>query len=393
MPFVTASILGGAALSSALIGAHAAGSAADAQVSAADKALAVQQKEAADALAVQKQQNAQNQLNLAPWELGGSSAEANLLNLMGILPKQASSTPIPGTPGGTAAPAAQSVSYPGAKPGNIPQNIWNMMGINQQIALTRPNADVSAGVPVTGKPPDIPQSLWDSMPQAQKDSLLNVGKPYSATSGTVAPGDSLASLVNPSLGAKGSLVAPFSEQFVAPTDVTEKNDPGYQFRLDQGDKGIERSAAAKGGLLSGGTASDLSKFNQDYASNEYGNVYGRAWNEYTNRYNQYENKQTNTYNRLAAIAGLGQTTAQQLSLMGTNSADNISNLMMTSGAQQAQDIQNAGDATASGYIRGANAWTGALGSGTNNLMQLLLLQQMQPPTLESQWGTHPGEGG
>src|ERR1700757_976619 len=49
------------------------------------------------------------------------------------------------------------------------------------------------------------------------------------------------------------LLAPFSEQFQAPTGVTEANDPGYQFRLEQGRKALENSAAARGGLLSGNT--------------------------------------------------------------------------------------------------------------------------------------------
>ena len=52
--------------------------------------------------------------------------------------------------------------------------------------------------------------------------------------------------------------------------------PGYQFRLAEGLKGIERGAAAKGTLLTGGTLKALTRYGQDYASNEYQNRYNRS---------------------------------------------------------------------------------------------------------------------
>ncbi len=75
-------------------------------------------------------------------------------------------------------------------------------------------------------------------------------------------------------------------------------DPGYDFRMSEGSKAIERSAAARGGVLGGGTLKSLTQYNQNFASNEYGNSYSR-WN----------NDNTNTFNRLASIAGVGQTAA------------------------------------------------------------------------------------
>ena len=62
-------------------------------------------------------------------------------------------------------------------------------------------------------------------------------------------------------------------------------DPSYQWRLQQGMEGLEGSAAARGGLLSGGLARKLTRYGQDYASTEYNN----AWN------------------RIASIAQIGQT--------------------------------------------------------------------------------------
>ncbi|HEY2605569.1 MAG TPA: hypothetical protein VGJ10_06105, partial [Paraburkholderia sp.] len=76
----------------------------------------------------------------------------------------------------------------------------------------------------------------------------------------------------------GSLVTPFGETFAqpapftAPTAATEANDPGYAFRLQQGNQALERAAAASGGAFSGGTLKALARYGQDYASNEYQNV-------------------------------------------------------------------------------------------------------------------------
>lgn len=73
--------------------------------------------------------------------------------------------------------------------------------------------------------------------------------------------------------------------FVAPTAADALNDPGYQFRAQQGLGAMENSAAAKGLLRTGGTLKDLAKFSQDYASTEYGNVYARKAGEWDRGFN------------------------------------------------------------------------------------------------------------
>lgn len=104
-------------------------------------------------------------------------------------------------------------------------------------------------------------------------------------------------------------------------------DPGYQFRMDEGQKAIERSAAARGNQLSGATMKALTRFGQDYASNEYGNV----------------------VNRLAGLSGTGQTTANQMGMYGANMAGNVGNLYTQSA--------NAG---AAGRVGSGNAFRGAI---------------------------------
>lgn len=181
---------------------------------------------------------------------------------------------------------------------------------------------------------------------------------------------------NPNIGF-GSLLQSYpGGPFVAPTGVTEQNDPGYQFRLQQGQQALQNSAAARGGLLSGGTAKALADYNQNAASGEYGNVYNRALNTYGTNYNQFVNDQTNRYNKLAAISGIGQTTANDLSLAGLNTGNSVANTLLTSGGQIGQQLNNAGAATASGYVGGANAITGAIGGVANNLSALALLSGM-----------------
>jgi hypothetical protein len=141
----------------------------------------------------------------------------------------------------------------------------------------------------------------------------------------------------------------FNRNFTA-TDF--QADPGYQFRMDQGRQGLERSAAARGGLLNGGTLKALNRYGQDYASNEFGNAYNR-WN----------NDTTSRYNRLSSIAGLGQTTASQVAGYGAQNAANAGNNAM-----------QAGNATASGYIGRANA----IQNGLQNQQSMYTLNRLFP---------------
>lgn len=110
-------------------------------------------------------------------------------------------------------------------------------------------------------------------------------------------------------------------------------DPGYQFRLGQGQQALERSAAARGGLLSGRQMKDLTQYGQDMGSQEF----------------------QNAFNRLAGIAGIGQSATQQ----GNVAAGQF-------GGQAAENILGMGNARASGYIGRGNRATNRF----NSIMQL-----------------------
>jgi hypothetical protein len=172
-------------------------------------------------------------------------------------------------------------------------------------------------------------------------------------------------------GSFGSLSQGWNKTFQSPTNLTD--DPGYNFRLTQGNKALENSAAARGGLFSGGTAKALTDYNQGSASQEYQNTYNRALQNYDTNYNTFTGDQTNQFNRLMALMTGGQTSANQLSASGLTAANNAANIGLTSAGQIGQQLNNAGAANASGYVGSANAINGAISGGTNTLQQLAML--------------------
>jgi hypothetical protein len=184
---------------------------------------------------------------------------------------------------------------------------------------------------------------------------------------------------------------PWTQQFQAPTGATEQNDPGYQFRLQQGNQALQSAAAARGNLLTGGTAKAIQQYGQDYASNEYSNVYNRALGQYQQNYDIFQQNQANQFNRLASVAGMGQTAAGQLGSLGQAASGNVSNVLLGSAGQIGQSLQNQGAATASGYAGIANAAAG----GLNNLSQMYQLQQIlgQGQQQTPQYGPSPDQAG
>ena len=129
-------------------------------------------------------------------------------------------------------------------------------------------------------------------------------------------------------------------------DIMGSMDPSYSFRFQEGLKALDRSAAARGGLLSGGALKAAQRYGQEFASNEFGNA----------------------YNRLASRAGFGQTASTNMGGAAGSFGANAGNLMTGAGA-----------ARASGYVGGANALSSGLGQYMNytqsqNLMNRLLPQ-------------------
>jgi hypothetical protein len=130
-----------------------------------------------------------------------------------------------------------------------------------------------------------------------------------------------------------------------------QNDPGYQFRLAQGQRALERSAAARGGLNSGAFMKSLGAYSQGLASDEFQNAWAR---------NQTEN--TGRYNRLAGMAGVGQTAAQNLGAFGGQTANALGQYGAQHGNQMGNYYGAVGGAQSAGAIGAGNAFSGGMSS-------------------------------
>jgi hypothetical protein len=168
------------------------------------------------------------------------------------------------------------------------------------------------------------------------------------------------------------LLQPWTQQFTAPSAAEAAAQPGYQFSLQQGLNALQNSAAAQGSLLSSGTQKALNNYAQQAGQTDYQNAYNNALTGYNSAYNTFQNNQSNTFNRLASVAGLGQTTAAQLGQAGAQNAGTVANTLLTGGAQQGQDLQNAAAATASGYTALGNS----VGSAAGGVGQTALLASL-----------------
>jgi hypothetical protein len=149
-------------------------------------------------------------------------------------------------------------------------------------------------------------------------------------------------------------------------------DPGYAFRLSEGLKGMNATAAARGGLLSGNALRAGQEYGQQLGSQEYQNAFNRYQanraaqaQEYGNAFNRFQTERTNTLAPLQSLAGVGQSATQQAQQAAQNYATGASGALGNFGNAQASNIIGQGNARASGYIGGANALSSGVGQGIN----------------------------
>lgn len=303
-----ASILGGVMSSDA--SSEAAQSAADSSAAATNYATNIQ-----------NQQYQQTRSDQAPWRNVGSSAINRLGTLMGI-----------STAGDPNAYRQQLVAQ------LMPQFTSNVTQSSGQGSLLY-NADDPTAQPIsTGTVTSTsPVVNWSAL-NSEVDRQMAAWNANNA-----------AQSKSPDYG---SLTKNF-------TMADFKADPGYAFRLSEGLKSLDRSAAARGGLLSGATLKGITRYSQDAASQEYGNAY-----------NRYQTNQGNLFNRLSALSGSGQTAVNQLAQTGQSYANNVGNLAVNNANTQGNAALAAGQANASMYQGIGNAlgninW-GSLGTSNNS---------------------------
>jgi hypothetical protein len=149
-------------------------------------------------------------------------------------------------------------------------------------------------------------------------------------------------------------LAPLASEYTPFGMAQFQQDPGYAFRMSEGMKALERGAASRGGLMSGATMKGLQRYGQDLASQEYQNAF-----------NRYGVERERRLNPLQSLAGVGQTSAQQVGQAGQNMTAGIGGALGAYGQGASQAMGAAAQARASGYVGGANSLSGALGQYMN----------------------------
>ena len=145
-------------------------------------------------------------------------------------------------------------------------------------------------------------------------------------------------------GGEFGAVTPFDFRY------DQNTDPGYGFRFSEGMKGLERGAAARGGLLSGATLRGITRYGQDMGSQEYQN----AFNRYVTGFNANTGERNQLYNRLAGVAGTGQNAVGSVTAQGATTAGNIGNAYMTNAANTGNAAMAAAGQRQSAFSGGAN---------------------------------------
>ena len=146
-------------------------------------------------------------------------------------------------------------------------------------------------------------------------------------------------------GGEFGAATPFNFQY------DQNADPGTAFRMSEGVEALDRSAASRGGLLSGATLRGVQRYGQDLGSQEYQN----AFNRYLTGFNANAGERNSLFNRISGVAGTGQTATNQIGAQGANMASNIGNAYMTDAANQGNAGMAAAGMRSSAFSGGANA--------------------------------------
>ena len=330
----TAMLIGGAAtIGGSLISASAAGSAAKTQAKSADRAADLQYEQYLKGVELQE-----------PFRQAGMLGQNRLMTLLGL--------------GGTA--QYDDTAYNKA-----------LQDYNARLSALDPSQFTTGGGYVTGAG-DSGTDYYDP-----SGGTFNQKAYDAARAGIVAPDRERFRMAGGDVN--DPMFGKYATAEYTPEMFAKGKDPGYQFRLDEGMKGLERSAAARGGLLSGATLKGITRYGQDAASQEF-----------TNAFNRYQAERTGTLNPFQSMAGQGQSTANTLTNLGMNYAN-----------QAGEAYMGAGNARASGYVGQANAIGGAIGNISNQYYQNQLMNRVFPQNntqnLFNQYGRSnvylPGGGG
>jgi hypothetical protein len=150
-------------------------------------------------------------------------------------------------------------------------------------------------------------------------------------------------------------------------------DPSYAWRVSEGNKALDRSAASRGMLLSGAQAKGLTDYNSNVASQEYGNWYNRLDNQ--NKYNLqgdlttnaqnfgqqqqiYGNQQGRWNNALSFLSGNAA--------LGSGAVTSLNNANTGASTGGGSNLTSSGIAAGNNEVQGGNALASGIGAGVNN---------------------------
>jgi hypothetical protein len=166
-----------------------------------------------------------------------------------------------------------------------------------------------------------------------------------------------------------------------PSAFNYQADPGYAFRFNEGMKGLNASAAARGGLISGNALQAATNYGQQAGSQEYSNAYNRYLANNAQNLQAYNTNTANT---------------QYLANMGQSSANNQANAIGQFGNNAASNVIGAGNASAAGTVGSANAVTNGLGTYLNYSQNQNMLNAIKGSAYNnavSQYGANNVYGG
>lgn len=247
------------------------------QASAANKAAKAQKQAANSQLKLQERMYDESVERMAPWVSGGQTAQDAMLSMLGL-----GDAPMVG---GTRTPLAVET--------------YNIPGTERRFEPARGDRGDGRWVEGTG-------ARTGYRVGGQEFGTLAEAQEYADANATTTGG----------------------------SEWSWQADPGYQFRLGEGVNALEAGAAARGGLNSGSAMKALQKFGQDYASNEYNNV----------------------YNRLAGVSNSGLSAASMGNAAGQNYATGAGNALSAYGNASAAGSIGVGNAINSGIGNALGVW-------------------------------------
>lgn len=364
MSGVAAAISGGAGVLSAGLGFFGSKSSAKKQQAALQQAAAAQERSNQAALAAQNQLTAANRQMIQPYITSGVNALSQLS--AGVqLPYSAAQL----------AESASQTAWQNQQEQNRYQNELNIYQANE--AARKDKGEEWDRLVQAGQlsPQAWPREYWLSQfyqpmeppaPPSVASALSNDGRGEFSQRTNMTPTEWFASEA-----AAGRAVAPLKQNWNRDFAISDyEADPGYAFRLAQGTKALENTAAARGNQLSGATLKAMSEYNQGQASQEYQNAYNRfnidqnkLYGRFTDAYGRQATAKQQDFSNIYNLSNQGLSAMTSMMSSAQTGANNVSNLLSGQGQNQANALIQQGVLAG----QGQQAMYGALGQGLGSL--------------------------